>query len=263
MKYVLIIFGIAILLRIDFILDLFDRANRNMENREPVVEVSESKSDRSVISVDQDQMLNTPPKDTFFAFLDAFHSAPDAEIRIRAISWLKEHPKLFNQMLDTDLESKIFKWREHLNNNNQEVVNFILDLMVVLPGENQDILKNFFALWMDINMENFIISYSRTKDTNCSIATTFGDPIPEEEKVNDYYQRVDSLKIILQKEKIEPIQKALATNCLLQLETLLQKLNPVATPVEPPPSEAASTNPALAPAVTTPPVQEEATGSNP
>jgi hypothetical protein len=263
MKYVLIIFGIAILLRIDFILDLFDRANRKMENREPVVEVSESKSDRTVVSIDQDQMLNTSPKEAFFTFLDAFHSAPDAEIRIRAMSWLKEHPKLFNQILDKDLESKIFKWRDHLNNNNTEVVNFILDLMAVLPGENQEILKNFFALWMDINMEHFIISYSRTKDTNCSIATTFGDPIPEEEKMNDYYQRIDSLKIILQKEKIEPIHRALAANCVLQLETLTQKLAPQEPSVEPPPSETVSPDPALAPNVISSPSPQEATGSNP
>ena len=263
MKYVLIIFGIAFLLRIDYLLDLFDRANRKMENREPVIEVSESKSDRSVISVDQDQMLNTSPKDTFFAFLDAFQSAPDADIRMRAMNWLKEHPKLFNQVLDKELESKIFKWRDHLNNNNTEVVNFILDLMAVLPGENQDILRNFFALWMDINMEHFIISYSRTKDTNCSIAIIFGDPIPEDEKMNDYYQRIDSLKNILQKEKMEPIQRALATTCLLQLETLTQKMAPQTPPIEPPPSETVSPDPALSPNVISSPPPQEATGSNP
>lgn len=234
-----------------------------MENRGPVIEVSESKSDRNIISISQDQMLNTSPKETFFAFLDAFYSAPDPDIRMRAISWLKEHPKLFNQTLDKDLESKIFKWRDHLNNNNTEMVNFLLDLMSVLPGDNQEILKRFFALWMDINMEQFIISYSRTKDTNCSIAIMFGDPIPEEEKMNDYYQRIDSLKIFLQKEKIEPVQRSLATNCLLQLEMLTQKMAPQVPSSETPSVDTATDNPLMTQPLIVPSAPEEATGRNP
>lgn len=263
MKYVLIIFGIAILLRIDFILGLFDKASEKFVNDTPVVEISESKSDRTIISVSQDKMLSTSPRETFFSFLDGFHASPDAELRIRAMNWLKDHPTLFNQTLDKELESKIYKWRDHLNNNNKEVVHFILDLMGVLPGENQEILKKFFSLWMEINMEHFIAAYSKTKDTNCSIATTFGDPIPDDEKLNDYYQRIDSLKLFLQNEKVEPIEKALATNCLLQLELFLQKLAPPAPSPETATVTPPVSSPVIDPQLISPPVSPEGTGTSP
>jgi|GEM_PF-1505857 hypothetical protein len=264
MKYVLIIFGIAILLRLDFILGLFDKASENLENETPVADISESKTDRTIISIDQDKMLSTSPRDTFFSFLDGFHASPEAELRIRAVNWLKEHPKLFNQTLDKELESKIYNWRDHLHNNNKEVVYFILDLMEILPGENQQILKNFFALWMEINMEHFIAAYSKTKDSNCSIATTFGEPIPDDEKLNDYYQRIDSLKLFLQKEKIEPVEKALATNCLLQLELYLQKLAPPTPAPEASPTIPENSNaPAADPQLISPPTSPEGIGTSP
>ena len=96
-------------------------------------------------------------------------------------------------------------------------------------------VKKFFALWMDINMEQFLVAYSKTKDSNCIIATTFGDPIPENEKLNEYYEREDALKALLAKENINPVVEALAKNCLLVLGLEIAKIAPPDAQVAPAP----------------------------
>jgi hypothetical protein len=230
MKYVLILVVVLLIARIDYFLGLFDKASDKLNSDQGGAEVSESISQRDVIPVNQDMSLKQTKKDTFLALLADFHSAPTAEIRNRAISILKDNPTMFTDKLDKDLENHIFRWRELLNNNEPEAVNMLLDLQNSLRGENLEMIKKFWALWMDINMDNFIAAYTRTKDTNCSIATVFGDPIPEEELVNEYVERQDALTVLLAKEKIDPVQKTLATNCSLQLKIIIEKLAPAPLP---------------------------------
>jgi hypothetical protein len=136
---------------------------------------------------------------------------------------------MFNQKLDPQLENEIFRWRDLLNNNEPEAAKFMQDLMNILQGENLEMMKRFFSLWMDINMEHFLAAYSKTKDTNCSIATML-DNIPEEERLNEYVEREDALKAFVAKEKVDPIQKNLANNCLLVLQIEIAKFPP--RPVE-------------------------------
>lgn len=226
MKYVVIAAIVILAVRVDYWLSLFDKANENLGPTQVEVDTSGISNTREMVGMKQDLSLRQTPKDTFLALLEDFHSSPSSAIREKAIMIFKENPTMFNQKLDPILEANVFRWRDLLNNNDPEAVNFMLDLMNILQGENQLMMKRFFSLWMEINMEHFIAAYSRTRDSNCSIATLFGDTIPEEEKINELYSREDALKAFLTKEKIEPAQKALATNCLLVLGIEIAKAAP-------------------------------------
>lgn len=238
MKYVLIVAIVILAVRVDYWLSLFDKASDNLGPTTAEVDTSGIANTREIVGIKQDLSLKQTPKETFMALLEDFRSSPSSQIREKAMMIFKENPTIFNQKLDLNLEASVFRWRDLLNNNDPEAVNFMLDLMTILQGENQFMMKRFFSLWMEINMEHFIAAYSRTKDTNCTIATLFGDSIPEEEKINEYYDREAALKEFMAKEKIEPAQKSLATNCLLvlgiQIAKASQTQTPEATPVQDP-----------------------------
>lgn len=226
MKYIAILVLAFAIARIDFFLGLFDKASQNREPEQVEVDASDIRSDRETIPVDKDENLKQTPKETFFALLADFHSNPVASIQERAMSILKSNPLMFSQKLDRDLESHIFGWRDLLNNNNQEAVKFMILLLNTLQGENLEMMKRFFSLWMEIDMPNFIAAYSQTKDVNCTIATLIGDKIPEEEKINEYYDREDALTAFLARENLNPTHRALATNCLLVLGVEIAKVPP-------------------------------------
>lgn len=231
---------IVVLVRIDFFLGLFEKYAQNTQSAPIEVDESDIRSGRETIPFSQDPNFKQTPKRTFLALLEDFQTNPVQANRERAMSILKSNPAMFNLKLDKELEFHIFRWRDHLINNNQETVNFMLELMDALKGENLDMMRKFFSLWMDINMEHFIAAYSRTKDTNCSIATTFGDNIPEEEKRNEIYDRQDALKAIVANEKTLAHHKALATNCLLVLAIEIAKFPP-------PPASEEGSNPETTP----------------
>lgn len=233
MKTVIIVLIVVLFIRIDYILGLFDKASEKISNSSQI-EVNETKSNREIIPLNKDLAFQRTGKETFLALLEDFRTSPTADIRERAMLILKDSPSMFNQKLDKDLETHIYGWRDLLNNNDPQVVNFMLELMKKLQGENLEMLKRFFALWMDINMKNFIAAYARTSDSNCTVASFFGDAIPEEEKLNEYYDRQDALQEVLKIENLEASQKALATNCLLQLGIVISKLAPAEAPAAPP-----------------------------
>lgn len=224
MRYVAVIVVIIMFVRIDYLLGLFDRAVNYMKPGPP--EVSETSSVPQVIPVSKDQSLKQTPREDFLSLLEIFRITPDASIRERAMGIFKDHPTMFSEKLDPTLEAYVYRWREHLYNNETETANFLLDLLGILKGENLEMIKRFWSVWMDINMRNFIAAYSRTKDTNCSIATTFGDRIPDEEKLNEYYDRYDSLKALLADEKLSAVHRTLANNCLLVLQIQINKMSP-------------------------------------
>lgn len=224
MKYVVIVIIALLMARADLFLGLFDRIVEKSQPAPAEVDTSEVKSNE-LVPVAQDQSLKQTPRQTFIALLEDFHANPIQPIHERAMAIFKDNPTMFNQKLDVELEAAIFRWRDLLNNNEPEAAKFMQNLMNILQGENLEMMKRFFSLWMDINMEHFIVAYSKTKDTNCSIATTL-DNIPEEEKLNEYVEREDALKVIVAKEKIEPVQKTLANNCLLVLQIEIAKFPP-------------------------------------
>lgn len=231
MKYIAILAIVVLMVRVDFFMGLVDKYFGNAEPPPADVSAEDIASKREVISVKEDVTLKQSPRQTFMSFLEDFRTAPVPEIRNQAISILRADPKMFGAKLDTDLEARIFNWTELITNNEPEVVNFLLDLMGILQGENQEMLKRFFSSWMQINMENFIAAYSRTKDSNCSIATTFPAALPSDEILNEYYEREEALAAVLAKEKLDPVHRALAQNCKLVVTIQIDKLAPKTAPL--------------------------------
>ncbi len=267
MKYVALAAIVILFVRIDFILDLVDRTYQKYADGAPAAEVDGTRASRETYPVKDDRVLRRTPRDNFLGLLDDFHAAPTPELRNQAIGLLRANPKLFGAKLDRDLEAHVFRWRDLLINNRPEVVNMVLELGQLLQGENLELLNRFFALWMDIQMEHFIAAYVRTKDVNCVIAPVFGDAIPEEEKLFEYYDREEALKAFLAREKIDPAQKQLAANCLLQLGLVIQKLAPAPAGPGAPGAEAgdsaAEPAPEAAPAAPAEPSTTPAPGATP
>ena len=249
MKYVVILVLAILIVRIDYFLNMFEKATEKTAPEPVEVDAADIRSDRSTIPFGDDQSLKQTPKKTFLVLLEAFHANPTATIRERALTILKANPTMFSAKLDTELESKVFSWRDLLNNNEPEAVNFMMDLMNILQGENLLMMRRFFSLWMEIDMPNFVAAYSRSKDVNCTIATTFGDNIPEAEKHHELYERETALKLLLTKEKIDPLQKSLATNCLLVLGIEIAKIPPKPATEDQPeaPAEPENTNTGVTP----------------
>lgn len=221
MKYVVIVIIALMMARADLFLGLFDRIMEKSAPAPVEVDTSGVKSNE-LITLAEDQNLKQTPRQTFLALLEDFHVNPVPEIHERAMAIFKDNPTMFSQKLDPQLESEIFRWRDLLNNNEPEAAKFMLNLMNILQGENLAMMKKFFSLWMDINMEHFLAAYSKTKDTNCTVASIL-DNIPEEEKVNEYVEREDELKAFIAKEKVDPVQRNLANNCLLVLQIEIAK----------------------------------------
>lgn len=232
MKYIVVLAIVIVLVRIDFFVGQIEKAITRLTPAPPEVEASLTRPQEIIIPVSEDENLQQSPRETYLALLASFRVYPEPTTRERAMEIFKAHPTIFTGKLDRELESQIFRWQELLHNNNPEVVNFILDLGKILQGENLEMLKKFWALWMDIDMENFILAYTKSKDTNCTIATTFGFNIPEEEKLKEYYDREDALRAVIAKTHIPPTAKTLANNCLLVLGL---EINKIAPPPEPEP----------------------------
>lgn len=226
MKYVALLVIIIMFVRIDVLLEFYEKATGKFQPAPPEISESDIKSNRETIPMAKDENLKQTSKERFFSLLEDFHTSPTAEMRERVLTALKSNPTMFSADLDAGLESHIFRFRDLMINNNDEMVFLLIELMNVLPGQNQEMIKRFFSLWMDINMEHFIAAYSRTKDVNCTIAGTFGDNIPEEEKINEYYDREDALKAFISKEGVNIMQKNFAEKCLLVLGMEIQKRAP-------------------------------------
>ena len=226
MKYIVVLAIVIFLVRIDFFVGQIENAISKLTPAPPEVEASLTRPQEILIPLSKDENLQQSPRETYLALLGSFRISPDPALREKAMEIFKAHPTMFSAKLDRDLEAQVFRWQEHLHNNNPEVVNFILDLSKILQGENLEMLKKFWALWMDIDMENFILAYTKSKDSNCTIATSFGFNIPEEEKLKEYYDREDALKEIIAKPNIPPTAKTLANNCLLVLGIEISKIAP-------------------------------------
>lgn len=226
MKYIVILAVIIVVVRIEFFLGLIDRAAESVGPAPVEVDASDIKSGRETLPMKSDLSLKQSPKRKFLALVDDFQSNPLSSLRDSALEVLKENPTMFGQKLDPELEVQIFRGRDLLMTNDKEGIAFMLELMNVLQGENQLMMKRFLSLLMDINMEHFLSAYVNTKDTNCSIASLTGDPLSEDEVRNEIYDREAALKAFIEKEKADPREKALATNCLLVLGIEISKFPP-------------------------------------
>lgn len=212
------------IVRIDFFLKFFERATGKFQAPAPIIQPAEVASDTILIPVSEDKLLKNSARKNFLSLLEDFHSDPVSEIRVKAINDLKATPEMFNETLDKDLEGTIFRWRDLLIQNNSEVTNFLVDLNQLLRGENQQLIQRIFSILMDLNLEAFIKAYSKTSDTNCMVAKIFGDPIPNEEKLNEFNEREKSLNTFLASDKIQPREREFANNCLLVVKVEISQL---------------------------------------
>jgi hypothetical protein len=239
MKYIWILIAVIIVVRIDMILRFFDKTVAKYQSKTEPVKINEVESTLEVRPSADGPLTSASPKKIFLSMLDAFHNNPDEDVRKMALDELKKNPHLFNDKLDKKLEEEIYRWRNSLQGKNSRVLSFLLELMELLKGENQEMMKSFFSLYIEIDLADFLRIYSKTKDTNCLIATYQGDSLSPEEKTNELVERLNALNVFIAEENPEPL-KAYAMTCQMVLklhldETQLKNATspPVSAPVAP------------------------------
>lgn len=234
MKYALIIAGILILLRIDDMLRLFDKASLYL-GKEPtaVIDADEIRPTTEMISVTDDKFIKQTPKSRFINMLETFSRNPDSTLRQKAMEELKAHPTMFSEKLDSSLESAVYSWRDLLTQNSSELPLFLLDLLKVLRGENREMVLRFYSLVMDQHPATFFANYAQAADTNCLIALMMDQNIAAEERKNLLFDREKILNEFVNAEKVDPVQKRLAETCLLKLRNYLTPADPLPAPATP------------------------------
>ena len=224
MKYVIVFILVVLIVRIDFLLLQVDKLAAKFGG--PKTSTDEVKPGEAVIPFSKDLSVKQNPKTIFLSLINNFRSNPIKEVKDLTLSQLQKNRTMFGPKLDPELETEIFRLRDLLHDSNPEAGSLLLELSHVLEGENLEMLKRFLSLWMDIKMEDFLKTYSKTKDTNCLIATTFGDSVVAEEKNNVLFDRERALADIISKDKTDPVVKVFATRCQLVLNLHLSKVVP-------------------------------------
>jgi hypothetical protein len=252
MKYVWIIVVVVVMVRIDFFISLIESTTSKISNsRAPEMKVNDVGSNTEIISIKNDQSLKVSPRTKFLSMLEDFRIDSSALLRMQAIEHLKSHPQLFNDNLDKDLESRIYQWRDLLSQRNPETHYFLLDLLQYLKGENQNMVRRFYSLAMDIDLADFLTAYSKSKDTTCQIGVLVADSLPEDERFNELAARLTALESVLKKEKLDIGVKVMALRCeasiKLALDTMQLAAQTPAEAVPPAPLPEPSPNPSPEP----------------
>ncbi len=226
MKYVLIFVVIVMLVRIDVILRLVDQVKLKIEPSPPNVESRDVKSNREVISIADDKSLQQTPRVVFLSLLRDFQEHPTAQVKERAMNQLKSNPLIFSKTKDPGFEAAIYDWRDLLLQKNREAASFLVSLFSLVSGENQELLRRFFTILLDVDVREFIVAYEAAKEPDCAIVTLFADAIPDEERINQYDERLSALDLFLSQENIDPSLRALGSSCQLVLKTYIEALSP-------------------------------------
>lgn len=229
LKYVLIFVAAIILIRIDIVVGLVERTI-GLFRKEEVQVRPEDLGDATEI-VRSEKNVTLTPRQKYLAFMDDFRVSPELVFREQAMELFKDHPQMFSEKLDKDLEARVYSWRDLSTQNAAELPLFLLDLNNILKGENKSIITRFFSVMMDLNFEMFISSYPRTKDTACAPATLIEEAVPAEEKFPELYERLSIIEEYLAKENLPADRKLYATICMNALKIYLEKEAPPA-PVE-------------------------------
>ncbi len=240
MKYIFILLGVIILVRIDLVIHGIETLARNVSkvSQRPATTdnlvVNDSMVPNDVVSIKEDKSLKRTPRTEFFTLLEEFSLSPTNETRLKLRLIVEKNPKLFSEKLDTDLEAQIFKMIDLIYNKNKEFAFLLLDLLEFLVGENKLMVEKFFTILMDSNLDLFLNTYSKSKDKNCMIAKFLGHKIPEDEVMNELLERQVILHDYLLRDKIDPLIENLAKNCQLVLNLEITKLTTPAESSEPP-----------------------------
>lgn len=232
MKYVVLIFIAAVIVRFDFIMDKIDAfRDRRAQNRIESTRIEDLQTDREIIGIEEDLNLKQSGRERFLALLESFKVRPESFIRENAIAVLKEEPTLLRKGKDSEFEGKLFELRDLFYSGNPELIRFLNALMETLSGENKATVIRFYSMLIDINPEQFLTAYSGSSDTNCLIARVSAGDLTATEKITLFEEREESLKLLSEREGTAPQLKGYAKNCLLVLGLAKDKL------LNPPPGE--------------------------
>jgi hypothetical protein len=212
-----------VLVRIDYIAGLFDRAYERMSNRAEV-EISTDVKKARLIPLRDDRNLKTSARTLFFALLDEFRLAPSAELRNRAISEIRKEPDLFGPALDSALEGRLYQLRDRLQQKHPESIMLMTDLMNVLKGENQLMVRRLYSLVLDSALVSFFTYYPKALDPECRVAAVTADRIEGEVLINELETRERKLAALLRAEKVDPEVRAYAENCRQVVRIVLARL---------------------------------------
>lgn len=256
MKYILIFAAVVFLVRIDLIMNFFDKQANKFQNRPVEITPEDVGPATKLVPVDTDLALKTSPRKSFISMLEDFNSSPDENIKLKAIELLRANPTMFDDKLNKDLESAVYRWRNHLLQRSKETQSFLLEMMKSLRGENLEMAKRVLSFTIDADMTDFLNMYSKSSDLNCLLIGYLGDPLPEIEKYNELSERQTVLDAVLTADKLAPEVKLYAQRCQIVLKLNLDKLKAVVLPLEdsesPAPVQAPAPESSPAPTTTEP-----------
>ncbi len=240
MKYVLLLVVAIVLIRIDIVFNLVEKGIMMMKSEET------TKTDdlgRPAVIVRSDRNVNLTPREKYLGIMANFRVNPILAFREQAMLIFRKHPQMFTERLDKDLEAQIYSWRDLVVQNEAEVPLYLLDLNSILKGENLDIIRRFFSVILDLNVDMFMNSYVRTKDGACVVVTLVESAVPAEERIPELYERQGILEDYIARENLPADKKLFATTCLTALKLFLEKEAPPVQPVEPPAEDQPATPP--------------------
>lgn len=251
MKYLLIVAAVALLVRIDWVIRVFDRSF----NKSAPAQIS-SENEPSQENVPSSEMTITQnPRTLFFGFLKDFSSSPSEQIRGKLLEIMRANPTMFKEA-DQELANSLSELKAQMVQKNRIAASFLIELMGTLKGKNIDSVRQVFVTLMDEDVAEFIYVYKNTSDTNCGISLLSSNDLEGADRISEFQERLTAFEQFLASEKGDPQMKQLASNCRLQLRFTIEKLqNPAPVP-ESAPAPVTTPAPETAPApVPTSPTQ--------
>lgn len=217
--------AVLIIIKIDVFMHLFDKTSNKIQRYFTPASQSPTVSEiPEIIPLNEDRSFKQNPKRTLLMLLNEFKVNPESATRLKIISIIKSNPSLVGSDLDPRFESAVFGLRDLVYLKDKELPLLLVDLLNVLKGENRGMVRRFFSLMMDDDLNNFLKVYSLAKDENCMIASELGDELPDQEKLNELRSRLKSLMKYLERE--DATHKVLASNCQLVVQIQINKLSP-------------------------------------
>jgi hypothetical protein len=227
MKYIVGIILVVLLIRIDFILGLFDSVRERVSTPAASVLDDDSASSKpKTIPMDKDRAVNTSSRDNFLNVLALFSKNPDESYRLKAFEILRENPDILGNKSDTEFNQTIFSWRDLIERENNELIQFLNDLLMVLSGESRMTVVSFYSLILDEKPEFFVKSLSYEADKTCTIARHFSDKMSLAEKMVILKYRYAFLERIFLSEDFSPAEKRIANSCIESVRLEQEKLMP-------------------------------------
>ncbi len=239
-KYVLLIVLAVVMIRIDIVFNLIEKGISMVKSDET------SKPDdlgQPSVIVRSDRNVNLTPREKYLGIMASFRVTPVLAFREQAMGLFRKHPQMFTEKLDKDLEAQIYSWRDLVVQNESEVPLYLLDLNSILKGENLEIIRRFFSVILDLNVDMFMNSYVRTKDGACTVVTMLEAAVPPEERIPELYERQGILEDYIARENLPAEKKLFAVTCLTALKLFLEKEAPPVQPVDPPAEDQPATTP--------------------